>query len=325
MEVKEVPYPAPGPNEVVIKVQAIAINPIDWKIQSMGDDLFTFLKYPYIGGSDIAGEVVEVGPSVTTAAKGDLVVGLTMGITNSDVREGSFQHYAVLRTHMMCAIPAGLSATQAVVLPMGICTASAGLYQKDYLNLTHPSLSPAPTGKTVLIWAGSSSVGSNAIQLAVASGYEVITTASPRNFAFCKSLGASQVFDYASPTVTQELVSAFRGKTLGGALALLEGAIEVCLEVIKQAERGDRRLAIASPYDGPVPEGVSVNSIFATSVAENEVSRVVWNQFLPAALATGKYRCAPEPEVVGKGLESLQSGLDRLKAGVSGKKLVVVL
>jgi NADPH:quinone reductase-like Zn-dependent oxidoreductase len=91
------------------------------------------------------------------------------------------------------------------VLPLAISTASCGLFQRDYLGLHHPSANPTPTEQTVLVWGGSTSAGSNAIQLAVAAGYEVITTASPRNYDFVKSLGASAVFDYNSATVIPDV------------------------------------------------------------------------------------------------------------------------
>jgi NADPH:quinone reductase-like Zn-dependent oxidoreductase len=70
-------------------------------------------------------------------------------------------------------------------------TAACGLFQEDHLALQRSSALPKPTSKTLLVWGGSTSVGSNAIQLAVAAGYEVFTTASPKNFDYVKKLGAA--------------------------------------------------------------------------------------------------------------------------------------
>ena len=75
-----------------------------------------------------------------------------------------------------------------------------------------PPTLPTSTVLKAIIWAGSSSIGSNAIQLATATGYEVFTTASPRSFEYVKSLGASQAFDYRSPTVIQDIAFALRHK-----------------------------------------------------------------------------------------------------------------
>ena len=88
-------------------------------------------------------------------------------------------------------LPYAIPTSKGVVLPLGVSTAAAGLYQKDFLNLPFPTEDPESLDRTLLIWGGSSSVGSCCIQLAVASGAEVITTASPSNFYYCKKLGAS--------------------------------------------------------------------------------------------------------------------------------------
>ncbi len=75
---------------------------------------------------------------------------------------------------------------------------------------------------------GSTSVGSNAIQLAVAAGYDVITTASPRNFDFVTSLGASHVFDYNSPSVVKDIIAAFDARSLAGAIAFGTTSAPAC-------------------------------------------------------------------------------------------------
>jgi NADPH:quinone reductase-like Zn-dependent oxidoreductase len=72
--------------------------------------------------------------------------------------------------------------------------------------------------QVVLVWGGSSSVGCNAIQLAAASGYECISVASPTHTGMLERLGASQIFDYGSPTIVEALAQALRGKTLAGAM-----------------------------------------------------------------------------------------------------------
>ncbi|KAK8053442.1 oxidoreductase [Apiospora saccharicola] len=323
---KAADVPRATDGEIVVKVEAIAINPMDWLIQDMGPDLFPFLQYPYIGGTDVAGQVTEVGSgnNLTGIKVGDRVLGLTLGLTSNDPREGAFQQYVVLKSHMASIIPPALPSTDAAVLPLGIATAAAALYQKDYLGLVLPSLSPEPRGETLLIWAGSSSVGSNAIQLAVASGYEVITTSSPRNFGFCKELGASHVFDYSSASLTEDLVAAFKGKQIAGAFALLPGSAEPCLEVVHKSE-GAKFVAMCLPYDGKLPHDVKTKFVFATSIKDNEVSKIIFSSYLPRALEQGRYRCAPAPSVVGAGLEVLQKGMDQQKQGVSAKKLVVTL
>ena len=206
------------------------------------------------------------------------------------------------------------------------------------------------TGKTLLIWGGSTSVGSNAIQLAVAAGYEVITTCSPKNFEYVKRLGASQAFDYNSKTVVNDLIDAFKGKTTAGALTIGHGAAEASMDILNKC-KGDKFISMASyPTPDPLPKnlvilkmassyisfmvtnwvksktrGIGTKFIFGTTLIYNEVGKAVYVDFLPKALAEGTFIAAPDPQVVGKGLESIQAGLDMQKKGMSAKKVVVSL
>lgn len=186
LEVKEVPYPTPNEKEIIVKNRAIAINPVDWFQQEMGPEGIPFLKFPAILGYDMAGEVEALGSGVTKFKVGDRVTGL--------VKQG-FQQHVLLEEHMTTAIPNSVTFEQAAALPMGVSVATKALFHKDLLSLDLPSASPNPKQETVLIWGGSTSVGSNAIQMAAAAGYEVITTASPHRFEYVKGLGAAQVFD----------------------------------------------------------------------------------------------------------------------------------
>ena len=317
-------YTSPGAEEITIKNGALGINPMDWMIQLLGSDLFDWIEYPFIGGSDVAGEVVEVGSAVTRFKVGDRVVGHAFGFSNRNNHECAFQNYTVLQDHMVSPIPDRLSYESASVIPLGLSTAACGLFQKDYLGLQYPSTTPQPTGKTLLVWAGSSSVGGSAIQLAVAAGYEVITTASPANFDYVKKLGASQVFDYKSKTITEDLLGAFKGRKCAGALALLPGSDAVCLEVVSKSD-GDKFVAMCLPPPWEVPAGVEAKFVFGGTLKDNEVGSIIYEQFLPKALAEGKFMAAPEPLVVGKGLEFVQAAVDTHMKGVSAKKVVVSL
>ncbi len=265
------------------------------------------------------------------------------------------EQYTVVLAHMAAPIPGTMPYENAAVLPLALSTAACGLFQKDQLALQHPSATPKPTGKTLLIWGGSTSVGGNAIQLAVAAGYEVITTSSPRNFDYVKKLGASQVFDYNSTTVVEDVVEAFKGKTIADALAIGIGSAEACSDIV-HACNGNKFVSMTSPsvsfdklsrrrgmslqlplfvlrlVSSTVSSQVKFRMrrirtkfIFGNSLMDNEVSRVIYEDFLPQALADGRYVAAPDPHVVGKGLEYVQAGFDAQKKGVSAKKVVVSL
>lgn len=353
LEVKEAPYSAPKDHQLVVRNRAVAINPLDWITQGLGALFFSFIKYPFILGSDLAGEVVEVGPRVTRFKVGDRVLAHAVGADpkRNSAAEGAFQRFTVVLEHMACPIPASMSFERAAVLPLGISTAACGLFEKEQLGLAYPSAQPTPSGKTLLVWGGSTSVGSNAIQLAVAAGYEVVTTASAKNFDYVKSLGAAQAFDYRSPTAVADLIAALRGKTLAGALAIGAGSTEACFAVVHACsgtkfvatastpvsfERLPRGLALARHLMRVVLSGAALwfkskawgirtKFIFGTTLAANEVGPMLYEGFLPAALAEGRYRAVPEAQGAGSGLSALQSAIDLQRQGVSARKLVVSL
>jgi len=349
LEVKSAPYTHPREDEIVIKNHAVAINPVDWNKQVVGDFMFSWIKYPFVLGADVAGEVVEVGKAVTRFKVGDRALGHAVGMDKrrNSAAEGAFQAYTVVLAHMAAPIPHAMSFDQAAVLPLAVSTAACGLFQKDYLSLHHPSAAATPRDETLLVWGGSTSVGSNAIQLAVAAGYEVVTTSSPRNFDYVKKLGASQAFDYNSSTVVDDIVEALKGKAIAGAIALGSGSAEACLDIV-HACNGTKFVAMASAsvsFENGMTLRVArqlVSStvsmqvksrmrrirtkfIFGSSLMNNEVSRVIYQDFLPQALADGRYVAAPDPYVVGKGLEYVQTGFDAQRKGVSAKKVVVSL
>ena len=355
--IQAAPYTSPRENEIVVKNRAVAINPIDWITQSMGSITFPWTRYPFILGSDVAGEVVEVGSSVSRFRVGDRVLGHAVAADKkrNDPAEGGFQEYTVLLENMAARIPETLRYEDAVVLPLALSTASCGLFQKDQLGLQYPSAHPEPNGKVLLVWGGSTSVGSNAIQLAVAAGYEVITTASPKNFGYVKELGASQAFDYKSRTVVRDIIAALKGRQIAGALAIGTGSAEVCLDIV-HACQGAKAVALASPsvsFEGApigpgrlawlIPtmarliglniklmvkarlRGIRVKYIFGTSLMENEVSRRIYGDFLPGALDRGGYVTAPAPLVFGHGLDQIPAAVDAQRKGLSARKLVVTL
>ena len=358
LKVREAPYTAPGENEIVLRNHAVAINPVDWIKQQTGDLMFRWVEYPAVLGSDLAGEVIEVGAKVTRFRPGDRALALAVGLDppKSRAPEGAFQLYTIVRADMAAPIPPSLSYEAAAVLPLGLSTAASGLFQKDYLALRHPTLRPVDSGETLLIWGGSTSVGSNAVQLAVAAGYRVITTASPRNFEYVRRLGASEVFDYNSRTVRRDIKRVLKDATFAGALAIGPNSAEACID-IAGAAKGKRFVALASAASldpKALPErparatllirfgpallmsalrqrfsawvgGVKTKFIWGSSLKDNEVSGVIFGDFLPKALAAGAYAAAPTAVVVGTGLEAISSAFDRQKRGVSAQKIVVTL
>ncbi|KAL4925288.1 zinc-binding alcohol dehydrogenase family protein [Aspergillus undulatus] len=320
-EIKEAPTWTPSPTEILIKNHAVAINPVDGSIQSTA---WWPLAYPTILGHDVAGEVAAIGSSVTRFKIGDRVLGQAVGMTSKRNEDAAFQKYTLVAENLACYIPDHLGYESAVALPLGVSTAACGLFQEDFLNLQYPSVPAAkPTGQTLLVWGGAGSVGSNAIQLAVAAGYEVLSTASPKNFDLVKSLGASQVFDYASRTVIEDIVTALKSKTLAGAIDCIgPDALEQTVQVVKRAS-GVKFVATAN--GGLDDDVVTVKMIIGSSLKHNDVGKAIYEDFLPRALVEQKYVAAPEPLVIGRGLERVQEGVDLYRTGVGARKVVVLV
>jgi NADPH:quinone reductase-like Zn-dependent oxidoreductase len=214
-EIKVAPLNKPGPGEILVKNHAVAMNPADFKMQDEG----LFIKdFPTIIGCDLAGEVVEIGPNVTEVKVGQRVLGQPAQLLTGKPKDAPFQHYTIVKAQAATQLPDDMTFEAGSSLPLSIGTAAHGLYGKEYLGLGLPSHEPTSTGKTILVWGGSSSVGVATIQLAAASGVEVIATASPHNHELVKNVGAAQVFDYNSPSIEEDLISAFKGKECAGAL-----------------------------------------------------------------------------------------------------------
>ena len=331
-EVGPAPYTHPGANEVVVRARAVGLNLVDGIPGIAYRLIMPWLTFPAVVGGDVAGEVVEVGPGVARFKVGDRVLGHALGLERSRNRpaEGAFQHYVVLMAHMVSPIPAAMSFEQGAVLPLQLSTAAVGMFQQDCLRLALPTANPAERHETVLVWGGSTGVGSNAIQLARNAGYRVVATASPRNFDYLRALGAAAVVDRNSPAAVDELVAAIGQGPLAGALAIGSGSMPKVMRVAARAP-GSKRVSSAMPAFATrilalrAPRGITASGIWGGSLKDNEVGPAIYADFLPAALASGAFRSEPPAEIVGHGLEAIPGGLRRLSKGVSAKKLVVTL
>ncbi|KAF5534274.1 zinc-binding alcohol dehydrogenase domain-containing protein [Fusarium napiforme] len=355
IEVKSAPVPQPRPNELLVKAEAIAINPVDAVKQSMGNMMFEWLTYPLILGYDVAGQVVKAGADVTQFKEGDRIVGLAAGMDKRGRRpdEGAFQQLVVIREHLAIKVPAGMKSVDVSVLPLTAVTAACALFQKDQLGLQMPQAKThrKPTGETVLIWGAGTSVGKNAIQLAVAAGYDVIATASPKSWDTIRGLGASATFDYRSPSVMADIVTSLKDKKCAGAVAIGQGSLAKCVDIIKTIPGAVKKVAqvtLDMPASPPttklsmvpfvakylwmsstsrlkvVSSGVRSKFVFGTDIMEWDVDGNIAS-YLSEALALGEYTLPSEARVIGTGLKNIFEGLVQVRNEKSGKKIVVVL
>ena len=181
MELIELPRPEPGPGDLLVRVRAASVNPLDFKIRDGAVKLLLPYSFPLILGNDLAGDVIAVGAGVTRFQVGDAIYSRL----DKD-RIGAIAEYALVHEHAAARMPASLDYVQAASLPLVGLTGWQALIEIAQLR----------AGQKVLIQAGSGGVGTFAIQLAKHLGAEVATTASASNHALVKSLGADVAIDY---------------------------------------------------------------------------------------------------------------------------------
>ena len=147
--VKEAPYVQPKATQMVVKVEAVAMNPLDWKIQTYAASSVP-VKYPMIFGSDLAGTIVEVGAELEGFKVGDRVASSCHGLFTGHPECSAFQDYAVVTEPQTFRIPDHISFVDGSVIPLASLTAMAALYTEKFLGLKLPTQAPQRTGKWLL-------------------------------------------------------------------------------------------------------------------------------------------------------------------------------
>jgi NADPH:quinone reductase-like Zn-dependent oxidoreductase len=171
LSVREMPVPKPGAGEVLIKVRAAGVNPVDWKAAGG--------RVGLVPGTDVAGVIDTLGEGVSGWKVGEPVLGFAR-------QSGSYAEYAVIPVSGLARKPQSLSFEQAAGVPIAAETAWRALHEAGGIQ----------KGETVLIHGAAGGVGSAAVQVAKAAGARVIGTASANNLDFLRSIGADQVIDY---------------------------------------------------------------------------------------------------------------------------------
>lgn len=180
LHLKEVDDPVPGPDEVLVKVYATSVNPLDWKIRKGKFRLLLPSRFPRILGFDLSGRVAALGSQVKTLSIGDLVYGLL------DVRKnGAYAEYVATKAAYLATKPPSLPHSEAAAIPLAGLTALQALKKASIMP-----------GDRVLIIGASGGVGSFAVQIAKAEGAHVTGVSSSRNVSFVRNLGADDVLSY---------------------------------------------------------------------------------------------------------------------------------
>ncbi|WP_181804315.1 zinc-dependent alcohol dehydrogenase family protein [Streptomyces shenzhenensis] len=191
----EIDKPVAGPGQVLVRIEASGVNPLDTKIRA-GKAAHARRTLPAVLGLDLAGVVEETGPGVTAFAPGDEVFGMTGGV--GDV-QGTLAEYAAVDARLLARKPAALSMREAAALPLVFITAWEGLVDRARVH----------AGQKVLVHGGAGGIGQAAVQIARARGAEVFATASPARGEVVRRLGATPI-DYTT-TAVQDYVAEHTG------------------------------------------------------------------------------------------------------------------
>lgn len=186
MSIAHLPVPQPGPGQILVRIAASGVNPLDTKIAA-GAAPHARPSLPTILGIDVAGTVAAVGDGVTTFHVGATVYGMAGGIGGI---QGSLAEYGVFDAALLAPVPLGLSMREAAALPLVFITAWEGLVDRAHVK----------AGDSVLVHGGAGGVGHMAVQLAVTLGATVYATGSAASRDAIEALGA-RFIDYRTSTV----------------------------------------------------------------------------------------------------------------------------
>lgn len=213
------PIPVPSSTQILIKVPSVALNHSDWKMPA---------RVPCpdaVDGADYSGTVVALGESaaLTFGFKvGDRIAGAQMASQGRRPWVGAFTEYILEEADSAWLVPENLSWEEAAAIGCA-ATSSVGMALWISLKLPGTPENPISEPKYVLIYAGATASGTFAIQLLKLSGYNVVTTCSPKNFTLVESYGAEKAFDYHSPTCGED-IRAYTGNSLEYALDIITEA-----------------------------------------------------------------------------------------------------
>lgn len=307
----DVAQPAPAENEVLVRIEAASLNPVDWKLASTGFQTWT---RQHVLGLDAAGEITAIGSGVDAFRPGDQVV------WHGDLsKPGVFAEYAVVPQHVLSHIPSGVGFVAAAAVPCAGYTAFQALIRKAHIK----------PGDNVLVQGAAGAVGGFGVQIAAQAGARVIALAKASAVERCKALGADVVLDRDDADLAEKV----RALTDGyGADAYLEIANPGDARRSLALVRFNGQLLVVDPPAQmadvePFSTGAGVHEVALGAAylaahypTQRDLARI--GDDMMDRLARGKL----DPliaEVIG--LEDIPAALKRLRGGGIGGKIVAAI
>jgi NADPH:quinone reductase-like Zn-dependent oxidoreductase len=301
LQLMDLPLPAVKENEILVKIKAAGVNPVDWKIrEGYIKDLFPY-EFPIILGWDAAGIVEQAGSKVTLFKEGDEIFAYCR---KPSVHGGAYAEYIVLEAEHAAIKPKNISFAEAASIPLAALTAYQSLFDAAKVN----------EGETVLIHAAAGGVGGFGVQLAKDRGAVVWATASGGNQEYVRNLGASQVVDYTQ----EDFRKAVRSQIPDGVDVVFDclggEVLQKSAEIVKE---GGRLVTIVDDPAGLARSDIHKEFVF---VAPNhtqltELARMVEQGRLKTHLS----------QVLSFGLEEARRSHELSESGHTRGKMVLVL
>ena len=281
----DVERPEPKKDEILVKIHAASVNPVDWKIRDGKGKKFG-MKLPLILGADFAGTIEEMGSALKKFRKEDAVYG--------KILLGCYAEYVIVKENELSIKPKNMDFKQAASIPMGALTSWQAIFETAKLK----------SGQKILIHAASGGVGSMAVQMAKAKGAYVIGTASGSNKEFVNNLGADEFIDYTNTNfedVVKDVDVVY--DTIGGDTqkrsfqVLKEGGFLVSL-IEKPSEELLKKYKVQGKVIASEPNSKQLEEI-TTLIEANKIKTHVEKVF-PLAEAAKAQKLSKEGHVRGK-------------------------
>jgi NADPH:quinone reductase-like Zn-dependent oxidoreductase len=289
LQYEDAPRPKPQAGEVLIRVHAAGVNPIDWKVREGHMKDFWPHKFPLILGWDVSGTVEEVGPRVSRFKIGDEVYSLP-----DPTRNGAYADYIVVRESELALKPNSLHHIRAAAVPLAALTAWQSLFDTAQLQ----------PGQRVLIHAGSGGVGHLAVQLAKWKGAYVFATASTKNQDLLRKLGVDEPIDYTQQRFEDVarnidiVLDTIGGETQERSLSVLKkGGVLVSL-VQPPSEEKAKELGVRAAFVAGHPSGAQLAEI-AKMIDSGKLAPVI-DRILPLSEVLRAHELSEPGHVRGK-------------------------
>ncbi|KZS95260.1 GroES-like protein [Sistotremastrum niveocremeum HHB9708] len=311
--------PTLSEGDLLLENVAAAQNPVDAK---QLDNDFGIPSIPWVLGGDVAGTVYKVGPGVTKFAVGDRVISF---LERKTARHSGYQTYSIAAESRTVKLPEKYSFEAGSTIPLAYITAAAGIADVFGIDLPSPKNPNVPSyaGEPFLVWGGSGSVGAYAVQLAHSLGFTVISTASPANHEYVKSLGAKYVFDYRDADVVSKIRQA-AGPNLSKVYDSVSenGSVQASVQSITSPTGGKVAIILGLPTPDPSTSNVKVVATGARKAQEVPAVGEASYWYLAELLNKGTF-IPNKVKVIPKGLLGVNEGFDlQRQHKISGEKLV---